>query len=204
MWSPLRHQTPLCYRLRSFSSRLPQSEIGYSRKDSWPIVWLTAPLDFHSFMHVKRLKWWRLCRNVFKKSSDSSENKSLKRQWIRKSRIFFWVLNPLNDIGVWMQIFIMTAMVNHGLSLTFTAVLLSLLREVWNRRLIERLIVIWRAEIWDGTLEPALEWMWTCIVKSLNLQKSHLQLPMWMYIDLMKGFRYEQIHWSDSRNKSID
>ena len=89
MWSPGRYQTPLCYRLRFFSSRLPQSEIGYSGKDSWPIVWLTAPLDFHSFMHVKRLKWWRLCRNVFKKSSDSSENKSLKRLWIRKSRIFF-------------------------------------------------------------------------------------------------------------------
>ena len=49
-----------------------------------------CPLGFHSFMHVKRLKWWRLCRNVLKKSSDSSENKSLKRQWIRKSRMFFW------------------------------------------------------------------------------------------------------------------
>ena len=67
MWSPGRYQTPLCYRLRFFSSRLPQSKIGYSRKDSWPIDWLTAPLDFHSFMHVKRLKWWRLCRNVYKK-----------------------------------------------------------------------------------------------------------------------------------------
>ena len=26
-----------------------------------------CPLGFHSFMHVKRLKWWRLCRNVYKK-----------------------------------------------------------------------------------------------------------------------------------------
>lgn len=49
-----------------------------------------CPLGFHSFMHVKRLKWWRLCRNVYKKNSDSSENKSLKRQWIRKSRMFSW------------------------------------------------------------------------------------------------------------------
>ena len=28
-----------------------------------------CPLGFHSFMHVKRLKWWRLCRNVYKKKA---------------------------------------------------------------------------------------------------------------------------------------
>ena len=159
MWSPGRYQTPLCYRLRFFSSRLPQSEIGYSRKGSWPIVWLTAPLDFHSFMHVKRLKWWRLCRNIYKKKLGFFWKQKLEKAVNQEIQNIFWVLNPLNDIGVWMLIFIMNAMVNHGLSLTFTAVLLSLLREVWNRRLTEKLIVIWRAGIWDVTSEPALEWM---------------------------------------------
>ena len=139
MWSPGRYQTPLCYRLRFFSSRLPQSENGYSRKDSWPIVWLTAPLDFHSFMHVKRLKWWQLCRNVYKKKLGFVGKQKLEKAVNQEIQNIFLSVELLNDIGVWMQIFIMTAMVNHGLSLTFTAVLLSLLREVWSRRLTERL-----------------------------------------------------------------
>lgn len=151
------------------------------QKTFYRIVGCSDSWEPTSLYARKKAIWWR-DDGIVKKYRIERNFKTLKRQWILESRIIF-KLNPLNDIGVWMQIFIMTAMVNHGLSLTFTAVLLSPQREVWNRLLTERLVVIWRAGIWDVTLEPALEWMWTCIAKSLVLQTSHLQLPMWMYID---------------------
>lgn len=51
----VRYQTPhFCYLQRIFSSSLPQSEIGYSRKDSLQIVGCSDFLSLPSFKHVKR------------------------------------------------------------------------------------------------------------------------------------------------------
>ena len=79
----VRYQTPhFCYLQRIFSSSLPQSEIGYSRKDSLQIVGCSDFLSLPSFKHVKRQSDDGYAGITFKKNSDFTIAKVLKRLWI--------------------------------------------------------------------------------------------------------------------------
>ena len=79
----VRYQTPhFCYLQRIFSSSLPQSEIGYSWKDSLLIVWCSDFLSLPSFKHVKRQSDDGYAGITFKKNSDFTIAKVLKRLWI--------------------------------------------------------------------------------------------------------------------------
>lgn len=83
----VRYQTPhFCYLQRIFSSSLPQSEIGYSWKDSLLIVWCSDFLSLPSFKHVKRQSDDGYAGMTLKKLG-FYDSKSLKKAVNLKSRI---------------------------------------------------------------------------------------------------------------------
>lgn len=112
--SDTKHQA-MPYSAKTFLESLPQmSYIWVFQKTFYRIVWCSDSWEAPSLYARKKAIWWR-DDGMIKKYRIERNFKTLKRQWILEYRIIF-TLNPLNDIGVWMQIFIMTAMVNHGLS----------------------------------------------------------------------------------------
>lgn len=86
----VRYQTPhFCYLQRIFSSSLPQSEIGYSRKDSLQIVGCSDFLSLPSFKHVKRQSDDGYAGITFKKNSDFTIAKvRIFYKWLRMRQVF--------------------------------------------------------------------------------------------------------------------
>ena len=76
--SPGRHQTPVDALPigEDFLQQTSAIRDGVFYKKSLPIVWLTALLGCHLLKHVKRLRWWRLCRNDSKKKLGLNETES--------------------------------------------------------------------------------------------------------------------------------
>ena len=112
--SDTKHQA-MPYSAKIFPESLPQMlHIWVFLKTSYRIVGCSDSWEPPFLYARKKAIWWR-DDGMIKKNIGSKGTKNRKRQWILKSRINF-MLNHLNDIGVWRQIFFMTAMVNHGLS----------------------------------------------------------------------------------------
>ena len=76
--SPGRHQTPVDALPigEDFLQQTSAIRDWVFYKKSLPIVWLTALLGCHLLKHVKRLRWWRLCRNDSKKNLGLNETES--------------------------------------------------------------------------------------------------------------------------------
>ena len=76
--SPGRHQTPVDALPigEDFLQQTSAIRDWVFYKKSLPIVWLTALLGYHLPKHVKRLRWWRLCRNDSKKNLGLNETES--------------------------------------------------------------------------------------------------------------------------------
>ena len=76
--SPGRHQTPVDALPigEDFLQQTSAIRDWVFYKNSLPIVWLTALLGCHLLKHVKRLRWWRLCRNDSKKNLGLNETES--------------------------------------------------------------------------------------------------------------------------------
>ena len=76
--SPGRHQTPVDALPigEDFLQQTSTIRDWVFYKKSLPIVWLTALLGCHLLKHVKRLRWWRLCRNDSKKNLGLNETES--------------------------------------------------------------------------------------------------------------------------------
>ena len=75
---PGRHQTPVDALPigEDFLQQTSAIRDWVFYKNSLPIVWLTALLGCHLLKHVKRLRWWRLCRNDSKKNLGLNETES--------------------------------------------------------------------------------------------------------------------------------